>query len=198
MELKTGKHAIMQKSYMAFTVLSMMLLLSCNSNNTLIDPQGNVYFTVKIGDQVWINRNFNFAIEDSCFCYDDKKMECDSMGRLYTWKGAVKVDEQIEGWHLPTKQEWEELIEYYGGDSLAYNTIMNQAEGFKPQMAGVRLASGKYVAKKVGVVNYWSSTSSDTSSNHAYSVAFMQNLKKVSPHNYPKINACSVRLIKDY
>ncbi|MBE0655503.1 MAG: hypothetical protein IH594_17000 [Bacteroidales bacterium] len=80
---------------------------------------------------------------------------------------------------------------------LAFNRIITNSEGFKIQAAGVRLASGKYAAKQYGNVNYWSSTPADTSINLAYSVAFMNHIKIISPHNYPKNNASSVGLIKD-
>lgn len=191
------KFKIVRMINVCIYVFFVIGIISCNRNKTLVDPQGNEYSIVVIGDQIWMNENLNFEVENLSFCYDDNSSECDSMGRLYNWEGAQKAADQISGWRLPSKKDWIKLIEYYGGDSLAFERIVNNSEGFKIKPAGVRLATGKYVAKQFGGVNYWSSTSADTSINLAYSVAFMKHFKKISPHNYPKNNACSVRLIKD-
>jgi len=170
---------------------------SCTVDTTLVDPQGNEYKTVEIGDQIWITENLKFEVEEMSFCYKDFATECDTMGRLYTWDGAKKAAFEIPGWHLPSKAEWDELLKQCGSDSLAYAKMISIEFGFNPQWAGARLSSGKYIAKKHKIVNYWSSTTADTSDVLAYSVAVMSPLKKISPHNYPKKNACSVRLVKD-
>lgn len=171
--------------------------ISCQNHNRLIDPQGNEYLTVQVGEMIWLNENLNLETEDGSFCYDENSLECDTMGRLYTWEGAKKAAETIEGWHLPSKAEWKDLLDHFGGDSLAFQNILNAENSFKPQAAGVRLSNGKYAAKRFKGVNYWSSSVADTSSRHAYSIAFMDHLQKVSTHNYPIENACSVRLVKD-
>ncbi len=180
-----------------FLILLVMLIGACSTQETLEDPQGNVYKTKQIGEQTWMTENLKLKIEGKSFCYDDLESNCDTMGVLYTWEGALEAANKIEGWHLPTKEEWLELIEIYGKDSAGFYNITSTELGFNPQWAGVKLPSGKSRAKGMGMVNYWSSNTADTSQVLDYSVAIMSNLKKISPHNYPKVNACSVRLIKD-
>lgn len=175
----------------------LVSFLSCNSNPKMADPQGNEYGTVKIENQIWITENLKYAIEEESFCYDDLEAECDSMGRLYTWEGAVKAASEIPGWHLPTKDEWDSFIEHFGSDTLAFEAISSDEIGFNFQPAGAKLPNGKYIAKKYKMVNYWSSTECDTSSLLAYSIGVLPHLEKTSPHNYPKVNAASVRLVKD-
>ncbi len=87
---------------------------------------------------------------------------------------------------LPTKDEWQDLIEYCGSDSIGYYNIISDKIGFEPQWSGVRISTGVFKAKEINGVNYWSSTTADTNSTLAYSVGILSKFKIVSPHNYPK------------
>ncbi|MBR4783647.1 MAG: fibrobacter succinogenes major paralogous domain-containing protein [Fibrobacter sp.] len=86
---------------------------------TLRDSRdGKVYNTVKIGQQTWMAQNLNFETEDS-FCYDESERYCTKYGygRLYPWRIAKTVCPA--GWHLPSKGEFESLLELVGEDSGA-------------------------------------------------------------------------------
>ena len=98
-----------------------------NSNfayGSMTDPRdGTVYKTTQIGGKTWMAENLNyFDIEGAAssikndWCYWDKPENCESAGRLYTWKVAKRVCP--EGWRLPTKADWESLLQEVGADSL--------------------------------------------------------------------------------
>ena len=69
------------------------------------ERDGQVYKTVKIGNQVWMAQNLNYAyidvpynfsyynnvyISDSTsWCYDNDPANCAKYGRLYTWAAAI-------------------------------------------------------------------------------------------------------------
>ena len=107
---------------------------------TLTDARnGKTYKTVKIGSQVWMAENLDYAYSEGTarsYCYDDDPANCDKYGRLYTWSAAmdsaavfgdggkgcgkgVKCTPTYpvrgvcpEGWHLPSNAEWATLEEF--------------------------------------------------------------------------------------
>jgi uncharacterized protein (TIGR02145 family) len=109
--------------------------------NTVTDIDGNVYKTVQIGNQIWMAENLKVSryrngdlipnVTDSeiwrdylmsgayCF-YENNSAYNAEYGKLYNW--YVVNDNRIiapVGWHIPTLNEWEILIDYLGGGEIA-------------------------------------------------------------------------------
>lgn len=103
-----------------------LLMTGCNEESPLIvkDKDGNVYKTIKIGEQVWMAQNLNVQTENS-WCYDDDPANCETYGRLYAWSVAKSVCP--EGWHLPNKDEYETLINFVGGVSTAGKVLKSKS-----------------------------------------------------------------------
>ena len=91
------------------------------SYGEMLDKRDNqVYRTLVISNHVWTAQNMNYEIESeenddiNSWCYDNEPENCKKFGRLYTWEAAKKVCP--EGWHLPTENEWQELIAEHSCD----------------------------------------------------------------------------------
>lgn len=109
-------------------------------NPTITDYDGNIYKTVKIGEQIWMAENLKVThyrngkpipnIYDNdkwsnaltgayCLVGNDSVDYKKTYGVLYNFN-AVKNDQLCpEGWHVPTESECMTLINYLGGKDVA-------------------------------------------------------------------------------
>ena len=149
----------------------------------MTDFEGHIYYTVRLGSQEWMNRNLetsyysngdriaktgtqtvNIEQEDkpayqwAFLGHEDHPELLDDDGRLYTWYTATESRKICpSGWHLPSLDEWNELINHLGGDTLTsrdlrwcfnyhWDSPLNPGnEGsFWAQLAGFRLSTGQF------------------------------------------------------
>ena len=88
---------------------------STESRNTFVetDVYGNSveYKIVEIGNQIWMAENYK-ADSDFSYAPNNDEKNIPIYGRLYSWDAAVQ--NAPYGWHLPTRAEWQELIDFVG------------------------------------------------------------------------------------
>jgi uncharacterized protein (TIGR02145 family) len=114
------------------------------------DQDGHVYHAVTIGKQVWLAENLRSShfrngdvIPDvtsdrdwrrrtgPAMCnYDNNAANASVYGSLYNWY-AVNDRRNIcpEGWHVPSDEEWFQLINYLGGERVAGGKLKESASG---------------------------------------------------------------------
>jgi len=134
------------------------------------------YKTIKIGSQVWMAENLNYEVKGflakltgNSKCYDNQEKNCTKYGKLYDRETAIKACPN--GWHLPTKVEWDKLTEVVGDDSryLKATSGWNDGEwnngngedkfGFSALPGGYGDSDGNF--KYVGGDGFWWSASED-------------------------------------
>lgn len=97
------------------------------------------------------------------------------------------------GWHVPTNDEWNEVINHLGGGSSASEAMRvggSNASGFSSLPAGGKFSSGNYGGAG-NVAIYWSSTPDE---NDSWDWAVWSI---VSPSYYGKNNGYNIRCIQD-
>jgi uncharacterized protein (TIGR02145 family) len=129
--------------------------IQLEGENSFIDERdGQEYKIVAIGKQIWMAENLNYDAGEGSWIYNEEPGLEKTYGRLYNWETACKVCP--EGWHLPSKSEWEEMLNYYGGLERAIKKIIKPDtilwEHFYP---GAINCSG-FSAIPGGVYNYYS------------------------------------------
>lgn len=210
---------------------------------TMTDERdGQTYKTVKIGEQIWMAENLNYAYtgvpytfgertwDSTSWCYGNYPVYCakSKYGRLYTWSAAMdSVGEWSvngkgcgegkecsptypvrgicpEGWHLPTKAEFETLFAAVGDSSTAGKMLKSTIGweddcngtddfGFSALPAGDRSNSGLFF--RGFEAHFWSSTEGDSS--YAYGMNLDYDREYAILDDNPKEYGYSVRCVKD-
>jgi len=119
---------------------------------------GKQYGFAKIGTQIWLTENMNYAGEtgsEKGACYGGNSSNCDTYGRLYTWAEATAANFCPAGWKLPSKADWEEAL----GEDI---------DDLGLQKGG--LISGSTSAEEGDEGYFWSETSANTTKAHSLKV----------------------------
>ena len=111
-----------------------------NQPGIVKDVDGNLYTTLKIGNQVWLGENLrttsyndgtgiplvtenmswlNLTTPGYCWYDNDAATYKATYGALYNWYTVNTGKLCPTGWHVPTDAEWTTLTTYLGGESVA-------------------------------------------------------------------------------
>ena len=153
----------MKKYYLIIPILILGLVFaSCKKNDvssspskittitapTVSDIDGNVYDTIKIGTQVWLQENLQTThyrdgsaipvvadntewskLTTGAYCYYNNDSANRAIyGKLYNWYAAISPSGIAPvGWHIPSDSEWNVLINYLGGEYAAGGTMKSMS-----------------------------------------------------------------------
>jgi uncharacterized protein (TIGR02145 family) len=195
-------------------IAALLLFMFCNisfGQKTFTDTRdGRKYKTVKIGTQTWMAENLNYDASGSK-CYGDYLANCQKYGRLYDWEAAMKACSN--GWHLPTKAEWEVLTATVGGEETegkylkAKSDWANDVEGKSgngtDKYGFSALPGGRYLYyydfggfDDAGLSGLWWSAS-EASSDYAYYRGIYYSLESTYWDYSDKSYGFSVRCLQD-
>ncbi len=177
---------------MKYLLILSLFLISCEElttgllfvpDNTFEDKRdGNVYEYIEIGNQTWMAENLAYLpyIDTS---YDMTKaslqyyvFDLDKYGVMYNYSAAIISCP--EEWHLPTEDEWIELIEHLNIDQ--FNVSLSgwkQSDYINEGMLG----------------SWWTATECFKDYAWVYYTK-VENLKRTNLH---KTSAVCIRCIKD-
>ena len=183
--------------------------------NNLTDIRDNkVYPTVQIGSQCWLASNLNFGTtiastqdqRDNCiaekYCYNDNPVNCLNHGGLYQWDEVMRFDETPAdqgfcppGWHIPTENDWNTLFATYINNAFAGSPLKYSGySGFNAILSGARYINKAWEFEGFAT-SFWSSTT--RSSTQAWAHGMNEDDPSVSVYPASRINAFSVRCLKD-
>lgn len=107
-------------------VVEVDLIIEPLTESTMTDAEGNEYPIVKIGDQWWMASNLKLKEGLTCYSYMDDT-SYDDHGYLYDYENAMKID--VEGWHVPTHEDFMILEMYLGMSEKDANRIGSSSRG---------------------------------------------------------------------
>ncbi len=185
--------------------------------------------TVRIGKQTWMLRNLEVTsfrngdpiyqvkqnpewqkqseLKQAVFGYFGNDIErAKKLGNTYNWY-AVNDKRGLapEGWRIPSKEDWQQLIDYLGGNAVAGHKLKNiegwggdgngdNKSGFAGLPGGFRGYDG--ISYSVGyMARWWTSTESGEYFAHGFDINY--DAKSINPSTGYKQDGFSVRCIKE-
>jgi uncharacterized protein (TIGR02145 family) len=215
--------------------IEQSFILNLNvSGPTSKDGSGNIYNSVQIGDQTWTSMNLittNYQNGQSIPNITDSKSWTNSTigaycdfnndinigkvyGHLYNYY-SVSDSRNIcpSGWHVPTKIEYETLINYLGGPVPAGNKLKevgslywmsanasgDNSSGFSARAGAWRAQDALfYYGVKVGGATFWTSTKDDPKYPWVMGIqTFGEPVKIVKDAYFESAAGTSIRCLKD-
>lgn len=183
-----------------FSVAQKSKSIDCNQLQSVEDKNTkHSYKITTIGNQVWMAENLKKKY--SFYKREDKLHYSGVYGDFFSFDNALKACP--EGWRLPTKEDWEQLIDLAGGIDVAAKELKSkgtsasdgywrdykdfegkdtycfavQPAGFYEVISGSMLNTGEY--------SYFLTSTKVPGTNKLYVVTFNYFSDKVKFNEYP-------------
>ncbi|MFC2100729.1 FISUMP domain-containing protein [Bacteroidota bacterium] len=152
------------------------------------------------------------------YCWNNDSTWCngtgghDKYGAFYEWQEALQYYggqptlpiQGIcpEGWHIPSKSEFDAMITYLGGTSVAGGKMkVGGSSGFEGLLTGYRCTmNGSFLNSPTGsnkIAYYWSSEMSDGTNSYFYELNSTNSFGNGQYSPFYKSLGLSVRCLKD-
>ncbi len=226
---KDTTHAIYAKAWDVNDNVGTSSTINVTLTSTVTDIDGNVYHTIQVGNQLWIMENLKVThyrngdsipevtdnstwagLSTGAWCNNNNDAGNGAIyGHLYNW--YTVNDSRIiapEGWHVPTDDDWQILVDYLGGSSVAGgkmketgtthwnspNTGATNESGFTALPGGWRYGSNGYFTYIGSSARFWSS--SEFNSSSAWRRILDYDYSGVERHYSDKKFGSSIRCVR--
>jgi uncharacterized protein (TIGR02145 family) len=131
------------------------------------ERDGKTYQTVVIDGKIWMAENFALSVKKGCWPPAGFEENVKKYGCLYDWKTALKICPK--GWHIPSSEEWSQLIKFLGDSSQAaykmcstkdwdthdytIQASLTNSSGFRALAAGIRSKAGIFC--QINFEGFW-------------------------------------------
>jgi uncharacterized protein (TIGR02145 family) len=194
-----------------------------NSCGDDIGHEGYNYSTVLIGEQCWFSENCRYLPEVSpsgegsetepyyyVYGYEGTTVSeakstanFEIYGVLYNWPAVMREDICPSGWHISSDEEFSELTDFLGGESVAGYAMKStsgwynggngsNSSGWTGLPGGYRY-SGGFISN--GIHGYWWSASESSESWRRVLYYFNDELSR--SYDYSYYNGYSARCVRD-
>lgn len=166
----------------------------------------DVYDTISIPQvtdpDLWAN------LTSPAWCYyENDEVNRFIYGKLFNWYAVASGKLCPQGFHVPTKEEWQSLVDFLGGDteagkemkeSFLWNSpfVGTNMSDFDAKPSGVRFEDGTFL-NKGSEAHFWTSTESSTDSSIAFSRSINNSSTQVFLNEVKKNAGMSCRCVKD-
>ena len=138
------------------------LNIPCPGMPTVMDYDGNIYNTVRIGDQCWMKENLkvgnysngipipnitvhatwgSLSTGSMCWFNNDSASYANTYGALYNWYAVDNPNGLCPtGWHVPTDSDFIILTDYLGGYKVAGGHLKAQSFWYSPNTGATNLS----------------------------------------------------------
>lgn len=215
----------MNRSIKALTRMQQMMGMKDEpdivNQQPVTDIDGNVYQTVKVGNQIWMAENLKVCryrngdsisnivsptewleLSTGGYCnYDNNISNGDKYGRLYNFFAVLdKRNIAPKGWHVATIADWNTLTNTLAGIKIENEGVMTEILDVENKlgfalMSGIRLGDGNFGG--IDKINFiWSATWH--TDNKAWMWISQQGSRLMSYTSKDLMQTgCSVRCVKD-
>jgi uncharacterized protein (TIGR02145 family) len=173
-----------------------------------------LYGIVQIGNRWWMGENLNwmptrvdYPGRVTWMCYEDNPAICEVTGKLYyanavaAYFTAETEDRNLcpRGWHLPSVDEWLELIREVGGESAGTALFYGGSSDFNILLGGYAawFVYGGYEEFQMDSIYRVANFMTTTISNTALTLQYKRNETTVQFRPLPADGYYSVRCVKD-
>lgn len=163
---------------------------------------GNIYRTITIAGVTWMSENLRYQTKNGAFYFDNDSNNIPEYGLLYEWETALNVCPV--GWHLPTGNEFQNLINNLDQKETWGNKASDPAS-FGIQLGGMQDYEGIFSEMDESGY-YWTSTEYEKNNAEYFSYLLIDDKPVIDIsrkeditdiHGTEKSNKYSVRCLKN-